>query len=94
MTGPPGRHTKRGNYIIDDTKVRVFVSPPPAILDASPLRPYVVRTAELTEKEERKDLRGWKALKGRNYLRLLSSEQREEARAIARSLPPLPAPEV
>lgn len=58
------------------------------------LRPYVVRTAVLEEKKERKDLHAWKALKGRNYLRILTTEQREEARTIARSLPPLPAPEV
>jgi hypothetical protein len=46
----------------------------------------------LTEKEERKDLGAWRALKGRNYLRLLSKEQREEARNVARSLPPLLEP--
>jgi hypothetical protein len=48
----------------------------------------------LTEKAERKDLGAWRALKGRNYLRLLSKEQKEEARKVAKSLPPLLAPEV
>ena len=37
VTGPPGRHTKRGGYIIDDKKVRVFICPPPAVLESSPV---------------------------------------------------------
>ena len=108
MTGPPGRHTKKGGYVLDDTKVRVFVCPPPHVLDASPvglqfiscrrcidmsqLKPYVTRTIELSESQERKGLKGWKALKGRNYLRLITWDQKEEAIAVAKALPPLPNP--
>ncbi|PVG03253.1 hypothetical protein CPB86DRAFT_695646 [Serendipita vermifera] len=92
VTGPPGRHTRRGKYVLDDTKVRVYISPPPSVLEATKLRPFVSRAAELPVSQERKDLGHWRALKGRNYLRMLTKEQKEQARDVARSLPPIPEP--
>ncbi|CCA69518.1 hypothetical protein PIIN_11685 [Serendipita indica DSM 11827] len=92
ITGPPGRYTRRGKYILDDRKVRVFVCPPPQVLNESKLRAFVTREAVLSEQQERKDLGAWKALKGKNYLRLLGPELREEAREHARQMPPIPEP--
>ncbi|KAG8756141.1 hypothetical protein FRC14_003322 [Serendipita sp. 396] len=91
-TGPPGRHNSRGNYILDDRKVRVFICPPPVILQSTPLRPFVDREALLSERDERKSLGAWKALRGRNYLRILSQEQKEDAREVVRKMRPVPEP--
>lgn len=38
VTGPPGRNTGSGNYIIDDTRVRVYVCPPPEVLEKTLVR--------------------------------------------------------
>jgi len=92
VTGPPGRNTKSGNYIIDDTKVRVYVCPPPELLANTSLRPFVYREVTMREREERRANGAWKALKGRNYLKLLSKEQKEEAIEIAKAMPPVPEP--
>ncbi|KAG8807193.1 hypothetical protein FRC17_004598 [Serendipita sp. 399] len=91
-TGPPGRHTRRGNYVLDDSKVRVFICPPPIVLQNTDLRAFVDREAVLSEKEERGKLGAWKALRGRNYLRILGPERREEAREMVRNMKPIPAP--
>lgn len=41
-TGVPGRHVIRGKakYEIDDTKVRIFVAPPPHVLESSNVSAY------------------------------------------------------
>lgn len=59
------------------------------MVDMSQLKPYVTRTTDLSESQERKDLKGWKALKGKNYLRLITRDQKDEAIAVAKALPPL-----
>ncbi|EKM76678.1 hypothetical protein AGABI1DRAFT_115590 [Agaricus bisporus var. burnettii JB137-S8] len=52
-TGAPGKHVIGGKakYRLLDEKVRVFVAPPVAEIESSPLKPYVSRSVYLSKKE-------------------------------------------
>ncbi|KAG9220593.1 hypothetical protein CCMSSC00406_0003692 [Pleurotus cornucopiae] len=54
-TGAPGVHVVRGKakYRLVDEKVRVFVAPPLAEIESSPLKPYVSTRVRLTKPETR-----------------------------------------
>jgi large subunit ribosomal protein L41 len=112
-TGAPGRHVIRGKakYEIDDTKVRIFVAPPPHVLETSDvsvynecntrvstrsfyfqLKPYVTANAKLSEKLEKRFMKGRKGLMGRNYLRMLKLKDLKAAQQQAAALPPLLRP--
>ncbi|TFK40108.1 hypothetical protein BDQ12DRAFT_680368 [Crucibulum laeve] len=54
-TGAPGVHVIRGSakYRLEDEKVRVYVAPPLADIESSPLRPYVYVAEHLKRSEAR-----------------------------------------
>ena len=112
-TGAPGRHVIRGKakYEIDDTKIRIFVAPPPHVLETSDvsihesmqyscfdafflfqLKPYVTAKADLSEKLEKRFMKGRKCLTGKNYLRMLKLKDLKAAQQQAAALPPLLQP--
>ena len=112
-TGAPGQHVIRGKakYEINDTKVRIFVAPPPHVLETSDvsgcvpmqyscfqcvpfvqLKPYVTANADLSEKLEKRFMRGRKRLMGKNYLRMLKLKDLKAAQQQAAALPPLLQP--
>ena len=74
-TGPMGKHagSSHSNFIIDDTKARVFVAPTNFNSEEQGLKPYVQRNAEITKP--------WSRLVTENLVRSIAPNEDAEDKA-------------